>query len=189
MTTELIHIKESYNYALDRALNTLRSGGLFVFPTDTVYGLGCIFDNESSVKKIYELKGSMAENYILKQDNFFYEICEKYLPGAITIVTNKNEKIPDYVTSNGKTIGIRVPDNKFILDLIERLGVPFVGTSANISNNPSAKNANEAFEIFNSKIELILEDDESNQGVESTVLSIADNEIKILRQGALEIVL
>ncbi len=176
---------------------------MFVFPTDTVYGLGCFFNNENSVKKIYELKGrdfdkplavyfssiNMAENYILKQDDVFYNICEKYIPGAITIVTNKNDKIPDFVKSYGKTIGIRIPKNNFILGLIERLGVPFVGTSANISNNPSAKNAKEAFVIFNNKIELVLEDDESNQGLESTVLSVVDNQIKILRQGALEITL
>lgn len=203
MITEFISIQNNHDYALNRTINVLNNGGLFVFPTDTVYGLGCFFNNENSVKKIYELKGrdfdkplaayfssiNMAENYILKQDDVFYNICEKYIPGAITIVTNKNDKIPDFVTSYGKTIGIRIPKNNFILGLIERLGVPFVGTSANISNNPSAKNAKEAFVIFNNKIELVLEDDESNQGLESTVLSVVDNQIKILRQGALEITL
>lgn len=203
MITEFISIQNNHDYALNRTINVLNNGGLFVFPTDTVYGLGCVFNNENSVKKIYELKGrdfdkplaayfssvNMAENYILKQDDVFCNICEKYIPGAITIVTKKNDKIPDFVTSYGKTIGIRIPKNKFILELIEKLGVPFVGTSANISNNPSAKNANEAFEIFNNKIELVLEDDESNQGLESTVLSVVDNQIKILRQGALEITL
>lgn len=203
MTTEFIQIQNNYDYALNRTINVLNNGGLFVFPTDTVYGLGCIFDNEESVKKIYELKGrdfdkplaayfssvNMVENYILKQDDVFYNICEKYIPGAITIVTKKNDIIPDFVTSYDKTIGIRIPKNKFILDLIERLGIPFVGTSANISNNPSAKNAKEAFEIFKNKIELVLEDDGSNLGMESTVLSVVDKQIKILRQGALEIIL
>lgn len=201
MHTEIIHLKTNYDYAIKYTLDILNSGGLFVFPTDTVYGLGCIYDNEESVKKIYDLKGrdfdkplaayfssvEMAESYILKQEKIFEDICRDYLPGALTLVVRKNDKVPDFVTSNQKTLGIRIPDNKFILDLINKLGVPFVGTSANLSNFPSAKSAREAYSIFNNKIELVLEDDASNKGVESTVVSIIDNQIKILRQGAVNI--
>ncbi len=202
MTTELIPINSNYDYAIKRAINVLQSGGLFVFPTDTVYGLGCVYNNENAVRRIYELKGrefnkplaayfssvNMAEKYIEKQGNNFYDICRKYLPGALTIVVTKNEIVPDYVTSSTNTLGIRIPDSKFIIDLIENLGVPFVGTSANISNFPSAISAEQARGIFGNRIELILEDDQSISGLESTVMSIVGNQYQILRQGAVIIV-
>lgn len=201
MLTEFIEIQNNYNYALNRTKDVIIGGGLFVFPTDTVYGLGCIYNNEDSVRKIYEIKGrdfqkplaayfssvQMAEKYIVPQNNIFYELSQKYLPGELTIIVGKNNIIPDYVTSNQNTLGIRIPRNKFILELIEFLGVPFVGTSANISNYPSAKTAKEAFDIFNGKIDLVLEDDKSHKGLESTVLSIVNDEMKILRPGAIEI--
>lgn len=201
MHTEFIQIQNNYELALNRASEVLLSGGIFVFPTDTVYGLGCIFDNEQSVRRIYELKGrdfqkplsayfssvQMAENYISKQSKLFYTLCSKYLPGALTIVVEKNDRIPFYVTSNQNTIGIRVPNNRFILDLIDKIGIPFVGTSANISNYPSAKTAKQAFEIFQNKIELVIGDDQSVVGCESTVISILNDNLKILRSGAIKI--
>lgn len=198
MKTEFIVIEQNYEYALERAKSVLLDGGLFVFPTDTVYGLGCIYDNEEAVKQIYRVKGrdfnkplaayfsslEMAEKYIKPQSQFFYEIANKHLPGAVTIIVEKNSLIPDFVTSGFNTIGIRIPKNKFLIDLVEQLKVPFVGTSANISNFPSAKTAKEAFEIFNEKIELVLSDDASHIGVESTVLLIIDDKIHIVRQGS-----
>lgn len=201
MLTEFIEIHNNYKNALDRAKEILSQGGLFVFPTDTVYGLGCIYNNEDSVRKIYEIKGrdfqkplvayfssiQMAEKYIKPQNQMFYDLSQKYLPGELTIIVNKNDLIPDFVTSNQNTLGIRIPRNDFIINLIEILGVPFVGTSANISNYPSAKTAKDAYDIFNGKIELVLEDDKSHKGLESTVLSIVNDEIKILRPGAIAI--
>lgn len=199
--TEFIRNQNNPEIALKRASEVLLAGGIFVFPTDTVYGLGCIYDNEEAVNKIYKLKGrdfrkplaayfssiQMAENYITKQGKLFYDISLKYLPGALTIVVEKNEKIPNFVTSNQNTVGIRIPNHKFILDLINYIEVPFVGTSANISNYPSAKTAQEAFEIFKDQIELVVEDDQSLMGIESTVISIINEDLKILRQGAIKI--
>lgn len=197
MNTKLIHIDSEYDDAIRFSKEILLNEGVFVFPTDTVYGLGCLFDSEKAVSKIYELKTrefekplaayfssiEMMKKYILNSFEKLELLCETFLPGKLTIITEKNILIPDFVTSNFNTIGFRIPQNKFLLDLIESIGMPIVGTSANISNFPSAKTAKEASEIFINKIPLIIEDDSSISGLESTIVSLANKNFKILRTG------
>jgi L-threonylcarbamoyladenylate synthase len=181
------------------ALKALASGEVIVFPTDTIYGLGCVYNSEHAVKEIYKLKTrefdkplaayfssiEMMERYVKDYSGYLEKICEEFLPGPITIITEKKKKIPDYVTSNTNTIGIRIPKHKFLLELIEELDCPIVGTSANISNLPSSKTAREAFKIFNSKISYIFEDDIGSSGIQSTVISLLGNELSLIREGAI----
>ena len=106
-------------------INTLTNGGVIAYVTDTVWGLGCLPDNEKAVKKIYEIKKREAQKPLILMSNEVYnllnyvkpipkvgqQLIKKYFPGALTIVTEKNDNTPDYITSNMSTVGIRVPDN------------------------------------------------------------------------------
>lgn len=201
MNTQIISVSTDYNKAIEQSIHILGNDGIFVFPTDTVYGIGCLHNSKAAVEKIYQIKGrdfnkplgvyfsdiDMALQYISGDDSLFKKLAENYLPGELTIIAPKNQLIANYVVSNFDTIGIRIPRNTFLLELINQLGQPIVGTSANLSNLPSAKTAKEAYSIFKNQIELIIEDDESIQGVESTIVRIANGKVELIRQGILNI--
>ncbi len=201
MNTQFISVSSNLQFVIDQAITILKNNGIFVFPTDTVYGIGCLYSSKSAIEKIYQLKGrdfnkplgvyfsdiEMASQYISGNDGLFKKLAEKYLPGELTIIAPKNELIENYVVSNFDTIGIRIPRNTFLLNLINQLGQPIVGTSANLSTLPAAKTASEAYSIFKNQIELIIEDDASIQGTESTIISIANGKIELIRQGILNI--
>lgn len=133
---EYIDIKNGYtNLELEKVKQILENGGVCILPTDTVYGIVCDSQNEESVKKIYNLKRreisnpmsivasniNMIKDVSKKISKVEQKIIKKFLPGALTIILKKNERIPKIVTSGLDTMGIRIPDNKFLLDLIEKM--------------------------------------------------------------------
>lgn len=181
----------------------LESGGVIAFVTDTVWGLGCLPNNEQGVQKIYEIKKREAQKplilmsnsieslkpYVKKINDTAQKLIDKNFPGALTLVLEKSEKTPDYITSNSNTVGIRVPDNKVFKEICENIsGHVFATTSANLSHEPSAKTYEQAIENMQGKADLIIEDfGQRAKGLESTVALIQGSEIKILRQGAISI--
>jgi len=200
MDTSVVHLSDNFHEAINSSITVLRSGGVIIFPTDTVYGIGCLGNFEDAIKYIFEIKHrnyskplsayfsniEMVAEYVAEIPDIFYKIAEEYLPGALTIILKKNNKISDIATSNLQTIGIRIPNNTFILELVKKLGKPILGTSANISNEGSIKSADTVFQIFNHKVTLIIEDDENMIGTESTIIDLTEQP-KIIRQGALKI--
>ena len=126
----------------------LLSGGVITYVTDTVWGLGCLPNNEKAVKRIYEIKKREAQKPLILMSNEIYNLLDyvkpipkighilikKYFPGALTIVTDKSEKTPDYITSGMQTVGIRVPDNEVFKRICEIIpGHVLATTSANLS--------------------------------------------------------
>jgi len=189
----------------DEIIKVLKSGGVIAYVTDTVWGLGCLPDNEKAVKKIYEIKKREAQKPLILMSNdianllMYVEVIpkigqkfiKKYFPGALTIVTRKNFKMtPDYLTSGMDTVGIRVPDNKIFKEICEIIPNHVLATtSANLSHQPSAKSYAQALENMNGLADLIIEDYGFEcAGLESTVVGIIDDEnYKIYRQGAIAI--
>lgn len=129
---------ENNNYKredIEKVSNVINAGGVIVIPTDTVYGISVDSMNEDAVKKIYEIKRrkfsqpfSILVSNIEMMREVAKEISEKeeriinrFFPGAMTIILNKSKKIPDIVTSGLDTVGVRIPNNKFILDLVDYL--------------------------------------------------------------------
>lgn len=183
--------------------NVLNNDGVIAFVTDTVWGLGCLPSSEKGVKKIYEIKKREAvkplilmsnevENlfpYVKPLDKKAKELIEKHFPGALTLVLEKTEKTPDYMTSGFNTVGIRIPDNavfKEICNCIE--GNVLATTSANLSHQPSSKTYQQALDNMSGLADLIIEDfDCKAKGLESTVALISEEEVKILRQGAVKV--
>lgn len=187
----------------EEIINTLNNGGVIAYVTDTVWGLGCLPDNEKAVKKIYEIKKREAQKPLILMSNEVYnlldyvkpipkvgqQLIKKYFPGALTIVTDKSDKTPDYITSNMSTVGIRIPNNKVFKEICEIIPNHVLATtSANLSHQPSAKTYAQALENMTGLADLIIEDYGYHaKGLESTVVGVMNNELRIFRQGAITI--
>ena len=181
---------------IDKIINLLISGGILAFPTDTVFGLACIMDKKA-INKIYKAKERdfnkslpMMCNNLAMIDEYAYvnemarKIINKFTPGAITLVFNKKETVKDYVTNNKDTIAIRVPDDEWILDLIDRLGQPLMVTSANISNQGSLLKWTDVYESMKGKIDGIVCEDARGDNA-STIIDVS-NDLKLLREGPID---
>lgn len=184
-------------------IQCLTNGGVIAYVTDTVWGLGCLPDNKDAVKKIYEIKKRESQKPLILMSNDICNLLEyvkpipkigqilikKYFPGALTVVTDKSEKTPDYITSGMQTVGIRVPDNEIFKAICEIIPNHVLATtSANLSHQPSAKTYEQALENMTGLADMIIPDyDCQAKGLESTVVGVMNNELRIFRQG--EIVL
>lgn len=178
-------------------INTLMSGGILAFPTDTVFGLACIAD-ESAIKKVYEAKGrdfdkplpmmccdlEMIEKYAYVSDKA-KKIIERFVPGALTMIFKKKDILEDYVTQGKDTIGIRVPDDSFILELIKQLDQPLMVTSANISNEGSLLKWKDVYESMKNRIDGIVCEDARGE-MASTIVDLS-GDIKVLREGPISL--
>lgn len=179
--------------------NILQNDGLVVFPTETVYGLGANALSEKAVRKIFEVKGRPSDNPLIVHidstnmleklatdiPEIAYELFEKFSPGPLTIILKKNSIVPNIVTAGLDTIAIRIPAHPIALKLIKETGLPIAAPSANISGRPSPTNFEMAIYEMNGKVDAIIDGGQSNIGLESTVIKIEKNEIKILRPGAI----
>lgn len=187
----------------DEIINVLTNGGVIAYVTDTVWGLGCLPNNESAVKKIYEIKKREAQKPLILMSNEIYHLLDyvkpipkigqilikKYFPGALTIVTDKSENTPDYITSSMPTVGIRIPDNEVFREICEIIpGHVLATTSANLSHQSSAKTYEQALENMSGLADLIIEDyGVTAKGLESTVVGVMNDELRIFRQGAIRL--
>ena len=181
----------------------LKQGAIVSFVTDTVWGVGCLPNCEKGVENIYELKNRDRSKPLILMSNdvknlFPYvknisqkaeTLIKENFPGALTLIFEKSDKTPDFVTSFQNTVGIRVPNNSVFARLCEVVdGHVLATTSANLSNQPPASNFQEAKDFIGEHIEYVFEDyGQSCKGLASTVALAVDDEIKILRQGEVKI--
>ena len=183
----------------------LRNDGVIAFVTDTVWGLGCLPASKKAVKKIYEIKHREAKKPLILMSYDIYpmfdyvqqpiekeaqRLIKKYFPGALTLVLQKSEKTPDYITSNLSTVGIRVPDNKTFAEICKNIdGHVLATTSANISGESPALSYDEAVKYIGDKADIVIESlgDEA-QGRASTVAGFKDGKAIIYRQGEIELI-
>lgn len=182
---------------IEKIKENLLNGGIIAFPTDTVFGLGCVI-NKEAINKIYEAKGrsfdkplpmmcnglEMIENVAYVNDNA-KKIIKKFVPGALTLIFNKKDCVEDYVTNGKQTIGIRVPDDKWILNLITELKQPLLVTSANISDTGSLIKWEDVYKQLNEKINGIVCEDATGE-TSSTIIDVT-KDIKVLRQGPISL--
>jgi L-threonylcarbamoyladenylate synthase len=199
--TEIVKIKLQKPDAglIKKAAKIIKNGGLVVLSTDTVYGLACDATNPQAVAKVFYIKQrplTQPLSIAVSKYRHIYKYVEsipetakilikKYLPGPLTIILKKSTLISDIVTAGQNDIGIRIPDCKIVLMLIEYAKVPVVIPSANIHNHPSPTTAQQALKDLNGKVNLILDAGKTKYGNESTIVSCIDNKIKIIRQGVI----
>jgi L-threonylcarbamoyladenylate synthase len=178
------------------AVQILRSGGLVAFPTETVYGLGANALDASAVAKIYETKGrpetsplivhvssiEMARTLVTQWPREAEELAQRWWPGPLTLVLPKVPQIPDIVTAGLSTVGVRIPAHPLALQLIETAGLPLAAPSANRFGELSPTTAAHVRAAFGDSIP-VLDGGPTRVGIESTVVSIADGKITLLRPG------
>ena len=197
---QYINMKNKISFdKLKKPAQIIKNGGIVIFPTETVYGIGTNGLDENAIKKIYEVKQrplnkpiSLLVNNIEMVDKIAkniteveYKLMERFFPGPLTIILEKRDIVPDILTSNTNTIGIRMPSGEIAKKLIEFAGVPIATSSSNISGNPSGTNITDIKKDFEGKVDCFIDNGESELGIPSTVIRIIDNIPYILRQGVI----
>ena len=185
---------------IKKVTEIVKMGGVVILPTDTVYGVAADCLNEEAVKKVYEFKHrdfSKPCNILVSDIEMIRKVTkglsekeEKIInnlfPGALTIICEKNDVIPGIVNANLSTIGIRMPNNQFLLDLISNIGRPIVATSLNLAGEKSMTNLNNLPEDFKKKSDLIIDGGETTLGTASTIIKVENGKVKILREGPID---
>ena len=182
----------------------LQNDGVIAFVTDTVWGIGCLPNSEKAVQRIYEIKKREAKKPLILMSDDIYplfdyvkqpiekqaqRLIKDHFPGALTLVVEKSENTPDYITSNMNTVGIRVPDNETFAKICQSIdGRVLATTSANLSGEAPALTYEEALSYIGEKVDLVIEDYGcSAKGLASTVAGFKDGKVVIFRQGEIKI--
>ncbi len=193
-----------YNYideqVLDEIIDVLNNDGLIIFPTDTVYGIACNSFSDKAIKKLYEAKNrsfdkpigvltdSISKIKLVVDEINSYEkkLIDKYFPGELTIVFNKKDIVSDILTSNKKTIGVRIPNNETALKILKAYPYPLATTSVNLSGCKEGTKVEDFINEFKNKVYIIIDGGKSKD-IPSTIIRVENNKINIIRNGTLKI--
>lgn len=183
---------------VDVVAEQLMEGFVVAFPTDTVYGLGVIYDNEDALqqlklakqrpdtKPIPTMVGTMEQmEQVAIVNTAARKLATAFMPGAITLILKKKEHVNDYVTNGLDTIGIRMPDDAFVLDLLTKCGKPLLVTSANISGEPTGMSDHQVLEQLDGAIDAIVLGEAKGKQA-STIVDVSTDEVRIVRQGPIQ---
>ncbi len=201
MKTEIFKIGRgelfAFDGALSRAANIIKRGGLVVFPTETVYGLGGDATNPESARKIYSAKGRPADNPLIihislpeEAENYtytselYYRLAEAFMPGPLTVILPSKESVAKETRAGLSTVAVRCPENPIARRLIELSGVPIAAPSANLSGSPSPTSAEHVISDMQGRVDMIIDGGDSSFGLESTIVKLEDDgAITLLRPG------
>lgn len=200
--SKYINFENNIEYTkLKEVATAIKNGKVVVFPTETVYGIGTNGLDEKAIEKLYKLKKrpknkpiSLLVNNIdmindIAEDitELEYKLINKFMPGPLTIILKKKNKIPNILTANSSTVGIRIPQNEIAIKLIEYAKVPIATSSANISGKSSGINLKNIMKDFNDDIDYYIDGGFSKIGIASTVVQVLDGIPHILREGVITI--
>lgn len=195
-----IDLNKDYSDALKEAVFILEQGGVIIYPTDTLYGIGGNALDKKAIGKIFEVKDRPAVKplsvivrnimwakelaYINKRQS---KVLEKVWPGRVTAILSKKEIVSDILTGGHKTVGLRVPDHPLTNQLLKLFGYPLVSTSANLSGQEQTQDISEIIEIFSRRLvcqpDLVLDVGILPKSEPSTILDLTTDKPKILRIG------
>ncbi len=198
--TEIIPVTtghtESEQRSLRRAADCIKAGGLVVFPTETVYGLGGNALDGEAAKKIYAAKGRPSDNPLIihiadvdwaeeycHTTELFYTLATAFWPGPLTMILPKRDCIPDSVTGGMDTVAVRLPADPVANALIRMAGVPIAAPSANLSGHPSPTTREHVISDLSGRVDMILAGEPSEIGLESTVIKLEGDDVIVLRPG------
>lgn len=196
--------QENIGAAITEAVSLLRQGCITAYPTETFYALGVRFDNEESLKKLYELKlrpkekavpliigsremlADIASNdWIRNMPSSARMLMDRFWPGPLTLLIPAREGLSEYLTANTGMIAVRIPGESFALCLAREAGFPVTATSANLSGMQPAANADDVIKYFGGGLDLVIDDGPSSGGQPSTIVDVSGGRIRIVRHGAI----
>ena len=191
--------EKNKNILIDEIVSELSNGGVCILPTDTYYSLSVIADKPSAISNLFEIKerdlskpvpiliSSLldVEKYCAISSEPLQKLAKSFWPGPLTIVLPLINEFPKEINNGSGFLGVRVPNHSFTQKVIESLGKPITGTSANISNVAPTKDLNEIKDTFSKKVSIIADIDCGPENLSSTVIKIDNNKsgIDILREG------
>jgi len=191
-----VHPQTPQGRHIARAVEALRDDGVVVYPTDTVYGLGCDITSKHGVERIIRIKGRDPKKPMsfvcadlthiaryARVSNFAYRILKRFLPGGYTFVLEASREVPKLLLTKQKTVGIRIPDHPVALALVRELGNPVLSTSANRAGDEPLNDPAEIQKVLGKEVDILL-DCGVLPRVPSTVVSLVGDEVQVLRTGA-----
>lgn len=185
--------------AIEQVVEVLRKGGLIIYPTDTVYGLGCDITNQRAIEKVARIRSIKPEkanfsficydlshisDYIKPIDNATFRVLKKALPGPFTFIFNASHAVPKLLSSNKKTVGIRVPDNNVAREIVRALGNPIVSTSIHDDDDiiEYSTDPELIYEKYQELVDIVI-DGGYGDNEPSTVVDCTSGEFEIIREG------
>ena len=200
MNTQIVKTdgKSIDSQALIESTKILRRGGLVVFPTETVYGLGGDGTNAEAAKKIYAAKGRPSDNPLiihisLPEDaekyaitnETYYKLAKAFMPGPLTVILPKKDTIPFSVTGGLDSVAVRCPSHPIAREIIAAAGIPVAAPSANLSGKPSPTCARHVIEDLDGRVDMIIDGGSCEIGLESTIVKLDGDSATLLRPGAI----
>lgn len=184
---------------IQKIAEILRKGGIIIYPTDTIYGLGCDITNSRAVEKVARIKGvnieksnfsficsdlSHLSDFIKPIPNSIFKLIKKYLPGPFTFILNANNNVPKYFKGKKKTVGIRIPDNNIIYEIVKELGNPILSSSVHDDDEILEYTTDPELidEKYGNQVDLII-DGGYGDNIPSTVVDCTSDLPEIIRQG------
>lgn len=194
-----VPVRETLGGQADEAVRILRKGGVAAIPTDTVYGLAAVFDDEEAVERIFRIKGRSAglalpmlidsadavEQYVAEVPESFWALAAAFWPGQLTMVMRKSVLVSERLTAGRNTVGLRVPDHRLPRHLSRSLGKAITGTSANLSGSPSLTTAQAVREQLGDAVDLVIDGGDASGTTASTVVDLSDGTPTVLREGSI----
>ena len=185
--------------AIEQVVEVLKKGGIIIYPTDTVYGLGCDISNQKAIEKICRIRGIKPEkanfsficsdlrhisDYIKPIDTTTFRVLKKALPGPFTFIFNANNNVPKLLSSNKKTVGIRVPDNEIAREIVRQLGNPILSTSIHDDDEVIEYSTDPEliYEKYEDKVDLVIDGGYGGNEA-STVVDCTSGDFEIIREG------
>lgn len=185
--------------SIEQVVDILKKGGVIIYPTDTVYGIGCDITNQKAIEKVCEIRGLKADKanlsficydltdislYTKPFDTTVFRVLKKALPGPFTFIFNASSQVPKLLSSKKKTVGIRVPDNNIVREIVRVLGNPIV--TASIRDEDDILEYSTDPELIHEKYENLVDlviDGGYGDNVASTVVDLTEGEFEIIRAG------
>ncbi len=201
MTADLlkIHPQNPESRKIEQVINTLKDGGIVIYPTDTIYGIGCDLMNRKAIERLCQIMDikpqkldlsficndlSHISEYVKRIDTPVFKLLKKTLPGPYTFILESSSKVPKILDVNKKTVGIRIPNHNIPREIVARLGNPLITSS--IKDDDTIKeyttDPDEIYEDFKHRVDLVI-DGGPGGNVPSTVVDCTGDELEIVRRG------
>ena len=198
MKTQIFTVSESSDEKIEIAAAALRRGGLVIFPTETVYGLGADATSADAARSIYAAKGRPSDNPLIipvsspeqaekyaVTNELYYRLAKKFMPGPLTVILPRKDTIPKETAGGLDTVAVRCPSHPIANALIAAAGIPIAAPSANISGKPSPTNAQDVIFDMDGRVDIIIDGGECDIGLESTIVKLDGSKGVLLRPGAI----
>ena len=194
-----LNLKRISGTIVQQTVRTIRKGGVILYPTETVYGLGCNAFDEKAIQRIFEIKErpetkpmlvlvrnrTMLQELVSEIPPTAFKLMECFWPGPLTLIFKARKNLSSLLTAGSGKIGVRIPSNNFCLKLLKESQIPLVSTSANMSGKNVISSIKSLKRIFADKVDIVIDAGSSPSSLPSTVVDVSESKLAIIRQGAI----